>query len=407
MALTSISLNTGATIACGSAWARNGSVTLDTNTISICSVAGQGLAAGLAQTSGAVSRGVAPMALQSMDAFLDTVMRSGRHPRPQVAPPRDRDIPPGMVPDRTNEYSQKYGPPEPTTGGQALAYATPAAVQPNQWDVWVAGYGSRYVIDGDVDAGWHESTSTNSGIAAGLNFAPNSSSDVGVALSWNTADFALAAGNGSGTSDTVYLALRGRTSFQRGYVEGALAYGLSDITTDRTVTIAGTDRLTGETTANSLATHVEAGYNMGIFTPFVGLRGKSVTTDAYSESAALGSSSYALHYDEVTDTSLRTELGVAVQWPADPTVAGAPTFGLRAAWAHELATNEPGSRSFLTTPGVAIPMTQATRDRDSLILAANLGIAAANGFYVDGAVNAEYSSDARGYGGSLTVGYTW
>ena len=38
LALTSITLNTGATITCGAAWARNGAVTLDTNTISICAL---------------------------------------------------------------------------------------------------------------------------------------------------------------------------------------------------------------------------------------------------------------------------------------------------------------------------------------------------------------------------------
>jgi type VI secretion system secreted protein VgrG len=43
LALTSITLNTGATIGCGSALARNGSVTLDSNVISVgCSGAGNG-----------------------------------------------------------------------------------------------------------------------------------------------------------------------------------------------------------------------------------------------------------------------------------------------------------------------------------------------------------------------------
>jgi hypothetical protein len=39
LALTSITANTGATINCGAALARNGAVTLDTNTISICTAA--------------------------------------------------------------------------------------------------------------------------------------------------------------------------------------------------------------------------------------------------------------------------------------------------------------------------------------------------------------------------------
>lgn len=448
VALTSVTLNNSAMIDCGAAYARNGSVTLDTNTIQICTLAGKGfdtvvdnalltenqnsaakalsdyvtgggvlpigfailaatqtpeeLAASLAQMSGEVSTGVAPMSMQSMDAFLDTVMRSGRNPRLPGAAPL-----PTLVVQDSNIPLSKYGSKETVTGEQTLAYAEPAAVRARPWDVWVSGYGSRNVIDGDAGIGWHELSSNNRGIAAGLNFSPNNNSDLGIALSWNTADFALANGFGSGTSDTVFVALRGQTSFDRGYVEGAVAYGRSDITTDRTVTIAGADRLIGETTATSLAAHIEAGYHMGNFTPFVGLRAKSVTTQAYSESAVSGSSTYALRYDEETYTSLRTELGVSMQWPVDPAVSGTPAFGLRAAWAHELSSNEPGTRSFLTIPGVAFPISGATRDRDSLILAASVGVGASNGLYVDGAVNTEYSGNSQDFGGSLTAGYRW
>ena len=452
VALTSVTLNTSATLNCGAAFARNGSVTLDTNTIQVCSLASTGfdtvigstpltenqtsaavalsdfvtaggvlpiefailaatltpaeLAASLAQLSGEVSSGVAPMGLQALDAFLDTVMRSGHNPRMQVSAPRDQGVPVGLVRDRSKEvFNGKYGVTEPFPSQQAPNYAAPAAMQERNWAVWASGYGSRNVIDGDVGRGWQERSSNNRGVAAGLNFSPNNNSDLGIAVSWNTADFVLANGFGSGTSDTVFVALRGQTSFDRVYLKGGLAYGRSDITTDRTVTIAGVDRLIGETTGDSLAAHVEAGYRMGILTPFVGLRGKSFKTQAYSETAASGASSYALKYDEDTTTSLRTEVGISMLWPVDPIVSGTPVFGLRAAWTHELASNKTGSRSFLTTPGVTFPASGATRDRNSLILGASVGIGASSGVYVDGAVNAEYSSNSKDFGGSLTVGY--
>lgn len=502
VALTSVTLNTAATIDCGAAYARNGSVTLDSNTIQICTLAGGGfdtvvdgtppaepvivvdgipptepvivvggtpptepvivvdgtpptqpvpvmprtplndneasvatvlsnfvanggvlpieiailaavqtpdeLAASLSQLVGEVSTGVAPMGLQSMDAFLDTVIRSSRNPRTQVAPKRDQEVPIGLVPDRTNEVSTaKYDRPEAVVATQTLAYAAPVAVPAQPWDVWFAGYGSRHVTDSDADRSWQELSANNSGIAAGLNFSPNSSSNFGIALSWNKADFALDNSFGTGTSDTVYVALRGRTSSDHGYVEGALAYGRSDIATDRTVTIAGPDRLVGETTANSLAAHVEAGYHMARFTPFVGLRAKSITTQAYSETAISGSSSYALRYDEATNTSLRTELGIAMNWPTDGAASGTPEFGLRAAWAHELASNEPNTRSFVTVPGVTFPVSSAPQNRDSFILESSVGISADNGLYLEGAINAEYSSNSKDVGGSLTVGYRW
>jgi len=457
VALTSATMNTSATLGCGAVYARNGSVTLDTNTIGICTLAApdlddaidesllteaeraiaetlsdyvadggvlpigiailaatqtpEELAASLAQISGEVSTGIAPMQTQSMDAFLDVVTRSGRNRRVQVArPPRDEGVPAGLVVRdevATGGKYGKYGSDEPTRAAQPLAYSTPLVPQLRPWDAWVSGYGSHSVTDGNASIGQHKRTSDNSGFAAGLNFWPNNNLDFGIAVSVNEADFALSNGFGSGTSDTVFVAFRGRASSERAYVEGTLAYGDSDITTDRTVTIAGTDRLIGETTGNTTAAHVEAGYHMGIFTPFAGLRAQSTTISAYSEKAVSGSSSYALRFEKHTTTSLRSELGVEMQWSTARDERGTAAFGFRAAWAHEFASNEPSDRSLLTTPGVTFPVSGATVDRDSLLLAANAEWTASNGVYIDGAINAEYSGTSQDAGGSLTVGYRW
>lgn len=463
VALTSITMNTGASLECGSAYARNGSVTLDTNTIQICTLAAQGfgvvavdpllsanqnaiagalsdfvinggvlpiefailaatqspteLASSLSQLSGEVATGVAPMGLQAMDAFLDTALRSGRTGFIKMTPATELDAPIGLV-GNDEAYAGKYGGSKYDTArlasrgdaaseGMALSFAAAQPMETRPWDIWAAGYGSRNTTDGDSGRGYHDRSSDNRGLAAGLNYAFNAATDVGVAVSWNEADFSLVDGFGSGTSDTVFVALRGRTVSERGYIQGALAYGQSDITTNRTLTIAGTDRLAGETSAQTMAAHVEAGYHMGMFTPFAGLRAKSITTDAYSETATSGTASYAMDFDRNTTTSLRTELGVAMQWPAEGMQGARPTFGLRAAWAHELASNDGGRASYQIIPGLSIPVSGATRDRDSLLLAANAGWSAMNGLYLDAGLNAEYSANTQDYGGSLTVGYRW
>lgn len=454
VALTSVSLNTSATIDCGAAFARNGAVTLDSNTIKICTLAGQGfdtaaenlaltpnqhsvavalsgfvtgggvlpiglgilaatqtpdeLAASLAQLAGEGSTGVGPMGLQSMDAFLDTVMRSADLPRGQTMAPRDEGVPIGLVPEKINDvYTGKYDGQDPDAGNQPLAYPAALAMQQRNWDVWAAGYGARNQTDGDADLGWQGRTSATKGLAAGLNFAPNDRTSVGIALSGNAADFALSDGSGTGTGRSVFVALRGQTSSDRAYVKAALAYGRSDITTDRTVTIAGVDRFTAETTADTIAAHIEAGYRMGGFTPFAGLRAKSVKTPAYAETTAAGSSSYALQYDAQTTTSLRSELGVDLQWSNDMAGGATAVFGVRAAWAHEFATNEPGTRAFQTVPDAPFAVSGATQDRDSLLLVASVGMAARNGFAIDGALNMQLSRNARDFGGSVTAHYRW
>jgi len=451
VALTSITMNTAAAVDCGAVLARNGSVTLDTNTIKICTLASVGfdpdpvdveltdneqsvaaaladyvagggvlpaslailaatqtgdeLAATLAQLSGEVGTGVAPMVKQSMDDFLDTVLQSTRHPRLPVAARREPGVPFGMVEEKINKvYSGKYGR-EPEVAASALAYS-PVIPQTSEWDVWMSGYGSQSVTEGDASIGAHELTSNNRGIAVGLVYSPSAIDRYGIAISAATADFDLSDDSGSGDADSLFMALSARRSLERFYVEGALAFGQSDVTTDRTMTIAGPDRLIGDTTADTVAAHLEAGYRMGRFIPFAGIRAQSVKTPAYSETAVSGVDSFALRYEEETARSVRSELGVALEWPAAQAGIG-PTLGLRAAWAHEFVSNDPGERSFLTVPGTSFAVSGADRDRDSLLLSASAGTSFGNGIYIDGAVSGEYSGTTRDLGASIQVGYKW
>lgn len=469
VALASITMNTNATLDCGAAYARTGAVTLDTNVINICTLGGNGgnggnggdvdngvtrgfkavlddtettdqvrsvanalsqyvvdggvlplgfailavtmgpeeLSASLAQMTGEVSTGVAPVGMQSMDAFLDTVLRSGPKSRALVSAPPAQAPPLGVVREDAF-YTGKHGSKTSSPILQPLSPEAGKVSQPRNWDIWVSGYGSRNVTSGNARFGHHERRSNNRGVAAGVNFLPSESTDFGIAVSWNTADFALNNGFGSGTNDTVFVALRGRTSSERGYLEGALAYGRSDVTTDRTVTIAGVDRYIAKTTAENIAAHIEAGYHMGIVTPFAGLRAQSFKTPAYSETTAPGSSSsFALQYDAHTTKSIRSELGVAMEWSADTADSAAATFGVRASWLHEFASNDPSTRSFQNIPDVSFPISGATRDRDSLVLAASTRVTNRNGVYVDAAISTELSRNSKDFGGSLMIGYSW
>lgn len=460
VALTSITMNSSATLECGAAYARNGAVTLDANIINICTLGGNGgngvtrgfqavldstettdqvmsvanalsqyvadggvlplgfailavtmeleeFSQSLAQMTGEVSTGVAPMGMQSMGAFLDSVLRSGPISRDRIAAPQAQELPLGVVREDAF-YISKHGLNKSAPVQHILAPVAPVAAQPRNWDIWASGYGSRNVTSGNARFGHHERTSNTRGVAAGVNFLPSKRTDFGIAVSWNTADFALSNGFGSGASDTVFVALRGRTYSERAYLEGALAYGRSDITTDRTVTIAGVDRFTAKTTAENIAAHIEAGYHMGMFTPFAGLRAQSFKTPAYEETTEPGSSSsFALQYDAHRTTSIRSELGVAKQWTRDTSGDGVAAFGLRASWMHEFASNDPSIRSFQSIPGVSFPVSGATRDRNSLVLAASARVTNRDGIYVVGAINTEVSKNAREFGGSLRVGYNW
>ena len=441
-------VKTAATIECGAARARIGSVTLDTNTVNICVLAGPDLgsevdttdfsenelsvfdalaeyttgggelplsigiliatqsADELAETlghlSGREATGMAPAIMQSMDSFLDTAIRSISMPLALPGGARNDGVPVGLVREKINTaYTGKYDAP----AEEASFIDDPSTV--GDWAVWAAAYGGNSVTDGDEGVGSADLSISNRGLAAGLNYSMGEKSVVGVAIGFGTTDFSLSEGSGSGGSEDVMISLYGRKAWDRTYLQAAIAFGRGDVEIRRTLGVAGEDRLIGDTTAANFAAHVEAGYSIGRFTPFIGLRAQTVKTLGFSEAAEAGSSSYALQYDAHTHRSLRSELGVAVSWPADPAQASGAAFGLRATWQHELAENDPANRSFISLPDATFPISGAVRDKDTLVLQANVSIASNNGFYLDGAVGQEFGSNLRDLNGSLKVGYRW
>ena len=262
VAMESITMVTEAQIVCGAGYARSGSVTLDSNTIQICRLNSTGfdeaalnqdltqdgrsvakvltdfqtsgrtlpidfailaailtpdeLAVGLGQLSGEVSTGIVPMGMQSMNAFLDVVIGSWQRTVAAPPPARDEGVPYGMVSDKINApYSNKIVHGDLDAAVTAAPVTTVPALSSElvtPLSLWASLYGSRYETDGDSSQGWHDRTSQNRGIAAGLNYALNERTDLGAALSWNTADFSLSDNAGSGHGDTMFVALRGRTA---------------------------------------------------------------------------------------------------------------------------------------------------------------------------------------------------
>ncbi|MFZ3584966.1 ice-binding family protein [Loktanella sp. DJP18] len=522
VALTSITMNTAARLDCGAAFARNGSVTLDTNTIGLCVLEGAGfddvvdggtdveppvagrpdvdspvvggpvpeipvgesptdespvdggpvveapvdgtpvtdggepgpaltgnaldlaialaefvaeggvlpvgiailpatqgldeLSVSLGQLTGEVSTGIVPIGLQSINTFIDTVMqqttttgRGGTIPPltpgvpAQPIAPKSPQLPVGQVPNRSAEDQLlKYGP--------APVLAAPAPIMPEDvptlaatWDIWASAYGARREIDGDVAIGSHDLTLDTKGLAFGVNVSPDLNTRIGLAFAIDNGSFALADGFGDGSSEGLLVALYGRTAFDKVYVEGALAYGRNEFSTHRRVTIAGEDNFVGEGTSETVAAHVEAGYQMGLITPFVAVRATRLTLPAYAEQTTEGASTYALSYDEQTAKSLRSEIGVEVNLAGRDNAA----LSLRAAWAHEFADVDPTQTSLQSVPGVSFPVSGAVADRNSLILSSTAVFGETTGFYAGAGINAEYSQNAGAYGGALTVGYRW
>lgn len=442
VALTSITLQTSATIDCGAALARNGAVTLDTNTIGICVidaasfedvlddddtsdnaqaiadaldayVAGGGvlpagfailaltltpdeLAAALAQLSGEVATGVAPTGMQAMDSFLDLVLAGGGG---LTVPRSEAPAAPGTV------STLGYGP-LGSAGGVDPFSSRHDGMRPRTWSVWGGAYGSRGEFDGDNNVGSHERTSSVYGVAFGIDNYIDPYSKVGIAFAAGRAGFDLGDDLGSGDSDTYHVAVHARSDFDAAYIAGAIAYGFSDVSTERTVTIAGTDRFAADFDAHNVAGHLEGGYRIGWLTPYAAVRGQAFMTPDYSERTVAGVSTFALDYKERTATALRTELGVGAEWSV-PFDGGTVALRMRGAWAHDFGTNNEIDAAFQAIAGSDFTIEGATPERDSLLVSAGLGIGLESGMFVSGSAGGKLATDAQVYSGNVKVGYTW
>ena len=139
-----------------------------------------------------------------------------------------------------------------------ITKAPPAASFDPRWNVWAAGFGGSQTTDGNVALGSSTATSRIGGVAAGADYWLSPQTIAGFALAGGGTSFS-AAGAGSGRSDLFQAGAFVRHSAGSAYLTAAAAYGWQQITTDRTVTIAGIDQLRAQFNANAYSARVEAG----------------------------------------------------------------------------------------------------------------------------------------------------
>ncbi|WP_363318103.1 autotransporter outer membrane beta-barrel domain-containing protein [Bradyrhizobium sp.] len=128
-----------------------------------------------------------------------------------------------------------------------------------RWSVWGAAYGGASSTDGNTALGSNDSTARAFGFAAGADYRISPATLAGFAPAGGGTQFAVS-GFGSGRSDMFQAGAFVRHAAGRAYVTGALAYGWQDVTTERTVTVAGVDRLRAQFNANAWSGRIEGGY---------------------------------------------------------------------------------------------------------------------------------------------------
>jgi uncharacterized protein with beta-barrel porin domain len=158
------------------------------------------------------------------------------------------------------------------SGAERDAYAmftkAPPAIYEQRWSTWVAGFGGSQSTDGNAAVGSNNTTSSVYGTAVGADYRFSPDTVAGFAMAGGGTNFSVA-NSGSGHSDLFQFGAFVKHTMGPAYISAALAYGWQDITTNRTVTVAGSDLLRAQFDANAFSGRLEGGYRF--VTPWMGI----------------------------------------------------------------------------------------------------------------------------------------
>ena len=281
-----------------------------------------------------------------------------------------------------------------------------------RWNVRAAGYGGSRSTDGNAVAGSNNTTASIGGIAVGADVWLSPNTVAGFALAGGGTSFSVA-GGGSGRSDLFQAGAFVRHNVASAYITAAAAYGWQDITTERTVTIAGIDRLSARYNANSYSGRVEAGNRYllpwinGIdMTPYAAVQVTALDLPGYAETVNGGINTFALNYTSKTVTAPRSEHGLR----SDKSFAVNDvtlTLRGRAAWAHDYSTDRSAQATFQTLPGASFSVSGAAAARDTALTTASAEIMFSSGISLATTFEGEFSGNTRSYAGKGVARYAW
>ena len=199
-------------------------------------------AAGLTQASGETATGTQQTTFNAMTQFMGVMTDPFTAGRGFDAP--------GAIGFADANPARDAKPPR-----DAYAMSTKAPpVTPfeQRWSTWAAGFGGSQTTDGNAAMGSNSATSNIYGTAVGADYLFSPDTMAGFALAGGGTSFSVA-GSGSGHSDLFQAGAYVRHTAGAAYISAALAYGWQDITTNRTVTVAGADQLRAEFNANAFS----------------------------------------------------------------------------------------------------------------------------------------------------------
>jgi autotransporter-associated beta strand protein len=372
--------------------------------VTLFGLSGASLGNALTQASGELATGSQQTTFDAMNLFL------GLLTDPFMNRSGGAGSPPGASGYAEEGDASAYAATRKTDAFAMFTKAPPAPFV-QRWSVWTAGFGGSQSTDGNAAAGSNNTTSSVYGTAVGADYLFSPNTVAGFALAGGGTNFSVV-NSGSGHSDLFQAGAYVRHTEGPAYISAALAYGWQDITTNRTLMLAGFDQLRAEFNANAFSGRLEGGYRfvspwVGVgITPYAAAQFTTFDLPAYAEQAIAGTNNFALAYGAKSVTDPRSELGFRTD-KSYVMQDGVLTLRGRLAWAHDYDPDRAIGATFQTLPGASFVVNGAAQASDSVLTTASIERKWINNWSIAATFEGEFSNVTNSYAGKGVVRYQW
>jgi uncharacterized protein with beta-barrel porin domain len=369
-------------------------------------------ASGLSQASGEAGADVAQTGIGAVNQFIDAIFDGAFYDGGPGAAAGFAAVDTDEASAQVTSYAAKRN--RSQQASEAYAAVTPrdrpAPSFASHWNVWASAYGGNNRVNGDAVVGSSTTSSRLFGAVAGAGYRMTPDTQLGFALGGAGSSFNLDGGFGGGKADIFNAALYAKHTMGAAYLAGLLGYSWQDTTTDRTLTISGTDQLHAAFKAQAVSARLEGGWRyatamVGV-TPYAALQSISFHLPGYGESATSGASTFALSYASKTVTATRNELGAKFD-KAMVVQGGLFTLKAKAAWAYDWNTDRAATATFQALPGATFTVNGAQPSANAALASLGAEMKWQNGWSLAGSFDGEFSRTTASYTGKGSLKYGW
>ena len=411
VALTSITLNTGASLTCGRALARNGAVTLDNNTITLCTAAidggdgGGGTDIPINDVGGEGVAGTQQTAINASKMFGTTLLNqvTSSFPAPGTLAVLNQAAPQTL----TGKRSIKDDPIVSALEGTVIdSYRT--------WRLWTTGFGGVSWLGGDATTGSGDLSTRTAGFAVGFDRQIDHTARVGVAVGYTNSSFSVDERLTNGSIEGVHVGLYGVKHLGSFYLAATAEYAFFHNTTDRFVDWVVDERARGKFASEEYSARFEGGWkrSLGAYnvTPFAGLQVSHLTGEGFIESSEGmqgGPGILGLTFGSQSVTSVESSLGIQLDTRIAMPRGHILTPFARIAWVHEFNPERSINAHLTSSPAATFSTQGAFASSDVAKVNAGLRLDLTDRMALYAYFEGEFSDRSHSYGGNGGLKFSW